>query len=60
MKNRDVIIKAVEEQNGKLAVQICDHLRSKGCRYAFIYKMVNGIIPISEADWDALLYEGES
>jgi len=60
MKMRDVIIQAVKQQDGKLAVQIADDMRCRGFNYDLIYKTVNGIIPIELPDWDALLYEGES
>ena len=60
MKMRDVIIKAITEQDGKLAVQIADDMRFRGFNYKMVYKTVNGVIPIELPDWDALLYEGES
>jgi len=55
-----MIAKAIDTKDAKLASQISDILRNRGCNYDEIVQRVLKIRPgITSADWDALVYESE-
>lgn len=57
----DAIKKCVSEKNAHGAGVVADTLRIKrGWNYREIYSWVNSIAPISEAEWDALMYEADT
>lgn len=57
----DMIAKAIDTNNAKLAGQIADHLRMNGENYDNILHRVQSVRPNVTADqWEALLYESES
>jgi len=56
----DAIRRAVEDQNPKMALRIAGHLRHRlGLDYAGSWELVHRASGASQAEWDALLYEGE-
>lgn len=57
----EAIAKAIDEEKPQLAIRIADKLRAQGCNYDDVVKRVQAVrLNVSVADWDALLYEGES
>lgn len=61
MKLSEVIAEAIDTNNAQLAGQVADVLRFRyGMNYATIYQTVCKVRPVTEAQWDALLYEADS
>ena len=57
---RDLMRRAVEEQDAHAAGRIVDHLRFRcGRTYRDAYELVNSYYPITEAAWDALLAQAD-
>ena len=57
MNLRDVIKKAVKNEDAKLAGKIAEKLRMKGLDYDGTYEFVNNVAPIELTEWESLLYE---
>jgi len=58
MTLKEAIEKAVAG-DARTAVKVAGKLRGKGMNYRDVYRFVNNCSPISEADWETLLYEGD-
>lgn len=56
----NIIRDVVNGKDATMCVKIADTLRMSGFNYGRIYRLVSNVTGISEADWDALLYEGEN
>jgi argininosuccinate lyase len=42
------------------AGRVSDLLRDRGLNYRETYEFVNGVVPVSAAAWDSLLYEADT
>lgn len=57
---QELIGKAIDTKNAKLAGQLVDKLRGEGCNYREIFTRVQAVRPsVTEAEWDALCYEAD-
>lgn len=53
----ELLAKAIDTNNAKLAGQVADKLRLSGCNYADIFRLVQAVRPeVTAADWEALMY----
>lgn len=57
MALRDIVKKAVEENDGNLALAVVDHLRHEGFSFKAIAAHAK-LFGIDEADWQKLLFKG--
>jgi hypothetical protein len=60
MTMRQAIKSAVTERNATLAGQVADKLRFRyGMNYEESLEVVQAVVPVDRADWDALLYAAD-
>ena len=60
MTIKETLKRAVETQNAVAAGRIADALREQGLRYSEIYALARDASGVSEADWEALMYEADT
>jgi hypothetical protein len=57
---QELLARAIDTKDAKLAGQLCDKLRREGCNYNEILARVQAARPnVTAAEWDALMFEAD-